>query len=129
VYVAPNTGGESFGIVLLEAMAAGTPIVASDLDAFRQVLDDGRLGAVTPVSDPVALAAACGSLLDDAARRAALAAAGSEAVRRYDWSVVTGEIVRVYETAIAASTGRVVEAPDEVPLEEATAGLPPAGSR
>ncbi len=49
VYVAPNMGGESFGIVLLEAMAAGTPVVASDIDAFRRVLDGGRAGALFPV--------------------------------------------------------------------------------
>jgi phosphatidylinositol alpha-mannosyltransferase len=114
VYVAPNTGGESFGIVLLEAMAAGTPIVASDLDPFRRVLEDGRLGVLTPVGDPVALAGAVDGLLGDADRRTALIAAGNHAVSRYDWSVVTRQILRVYETAIAASTGRVVEEQDGV---------------
>ena len=48
VYVAPNTGGESFGMILTEAMAAGTPVVASDLDAFRRVLDGGRAGRAVP---------------------------------------------------------------------------------
>jgi phosphatidylinositol alpha-mannosyltransferase len=114
VYVAPNTGGESFGIVLLEAMAAGTPIVASDLEAFRRVLEDGRLGVLTPVGDPVALAGAVDGLLEDADRRTALVRAGNQAVTRYDWSVVTRQILRVYETAIAASTGRVVEEQDGV---------------
>ena len=51
LYVAPNTGGESFGMILTEAMAAGTPVVASDLDAFRRVLDGGRAGALFPVGD------------------------------------------------------------------------------
>lgn len=51
VYCAPNTGGESFGIVLVEAMAAGTAVVASDLDAFRRVLHDGEVGRLVPV-DP-----------------------------------------------------------------------------
>ena len=56
VYVAPNTGGESFGMILTEAMAAGTPVVASDLDAFRRVLDGGRAGALFPTGDAAALA-------------------------------------------------------------------------
>ena len=51
VYCAPNTGGESFGIVLVEAMAAGTAVVASDLDAFRRVLEDGAAGRLVPVDD------------------------------------------------------------------------------
>lgn len=58
VYCAPNTGGESFGIVLVEAMAAGTAVVASDLDAFRRVLEDGEAGRLVPVEDPAALAEA-----------------------------------------------------------------------
>ena len=57
VLVAPNTGGESFGIVLTEAMAAGLPVVASDLPAFRDVLDDGRRGLLVPPGDAAALAA------------------------------------------------------------------------
>ncbi|HWG93762.1 MAG TPA: glycosyltransferase family 4 protein, partial [Mycobacteriales bacterium] len=70
VYCAPNTHGESFGIVLVEAMAAGTPVLASALPAFRRVLDDGRLGRLVPVSDPWGLAAGLADLLgDEAARR------------------------------------------------------------
>jgi phosphatidyl-myo-inositol alpha-mannosyltransferase len=112
VFVAPNIGGESFGLVLLEAMAAGTPIVASDLDAFRRVLDGGRLGELAAVGDADALAACIGQLLDDPSRRESLAAAASRAVRRYDWSVVAAEVVRVYETAMAAAHGRVIEVED-----------------
>jgi phosphatidylinositol alpha-mannosyltransferase len=115
VFVAPNTGGESFGIVLLEAMAAGTPIVASDLDAFRRVLDDGALGAIATTGDAESLAHAVGTLLDSTARRDSLRRAGLEAVERYDWRVVAEEVLRVYETAIAASTGRVVEGPEVDP--------------
>src|SRR6201994_4266014 len=70
VYCAPNTGGESFGIVLVEAMAAGTPVVASDLDAFRRVLRDGELGSLVPVGEAAALADALIEVLDnDAVRR------------------------------------------------------------
>ncbi|HVT20293.1 MAG TPA: glycosyltransferase family 4 protein [Mycobacteriales bacterium] len=114
VFVAPNTGGESFGIILLEAMAAGAPIVASRLDAFAQVLQDGALGELVDVDDPRSLAAGCAALLRSPQRREELREAGRTAVARYDWSVVAGEVLRVYETAIAASTGRVEEDPDAV---------------
>ncbi|HVV76038.1 MAG TPA: glycosyltransferase family 4 protein [Mycobacteriales bacterium] len=114
VFVAPNTGGESFGIILLEAMAAGTPIVASRLDAFAQVLQDGRLGELVDVGSPAALAAGCIRLLRSEVRREAFRDAGQRAVTRYDWSVVAGEILRVYQTAIAASHGRVEEDADSV---------------
>lgn len=102
VYCAPNTGGESFGIVLVEAMAAGTPVVASDLDAFRRVLRDGEVGCLVPVDDSAALADALISVLDDEAMQQRYVAAGSEAVRRYDWSVVATQIMRVYETVAGA---------------------------
>ena len=103
VYCAPNTHGESFGIVLAEAMAAGTPVVASDLPAFRRVLDDGAAGALVPVGDAGALAAGLAEVLGDPDRRAALAAAGRRAVAAYDWSTVTDRVVDVYEAAVAAA--------------------------
>ncbi|NDJ89508.1 glycosyltransferase family 4 protein [Mycolicibacter kumamotonensis] len=109
-YCAPNTGGESFGIVLAEAMAAGAAVVASDLDAFRRVLRDGQAGRLVPVDDHAALAAALIEVLDDDALRASYVAAGREAVRRYDWSVVAGQIIRVYETV--AGVGRKVSVGD-----------------
>ena len=98
VYVAPHTGGESFGIVLVEALSAGAPVVASDLGAFRRVLDDGAFGVLFPAGDPDALADSVAGLLGDPQRRADLVARGSRAVRRYDWSRVAGRIVDVYET-------------------------------
>lgn len=101
-YCAPNTGGESFGIVLVEAMAAGTAVVASDLDAFRRVLEDGKAGRLVAVDDADALAAGLIEVLeDDAARERYIEAAGA-AVRRYDWSVVADQILRVYETVAGA---------------------------
>jgi phosphatidylinositol alpha-mannosyltransferase len=102
VYCAPNTGGESFGIVLVEAMAAGTAVVASDLDAFRRVLRDGECGRLVPVGDGAALADALIAMLEDDALRERFVAAGSEAVHRYDWSVVANQIMRVYETVAGA---------------------------
>jgi phosphatidylinositol alpha-mannosyltransferase len=100
VYVAPNTGGESFGMILTEAMAAGTAVVASDLDAFRRVLDGGAAGALFPTGDPRALADVLGRLLDDPTARAALAARARRVVARFDWPVVAGRVLEVYATAI-----------------------------
>jgi phosphatidylinositol alpha-mannosyltransferase len=102
IYCAPNTGGESFGIVLLEAMAAGAPVVASDLDAFRRVLDDGAAGRLFALDDAAALVTTLDELLADPVERERLRARGSDVVRRYDWPVVAGAIIDVYETVIAA---------------------------
>ncbi len=109
VFCAPNTGGESFGIVLAEAMAAGAPIVASDLDAFRRVLRGGRAGELFETGSAASLAAAAGRLLDDPAWRASLASAASVAVRDYDWKVVARDVLRVYE-AVAPAAGRMAVA-------------------
>ena len=109
VYVAPNLGGESFGIILVEAMSAGAPVLASDLDAFVRVLDGGRVGALFPAGDVPALAAALLGLLGDPERRERLRAAASPWVRRFDWSAVAGELLAVYET-VAAGAGAVGEA-------------------
>jgi phosphatidylinositol alpha-mannosyltransferase len=117
VFAAPNVGGESFGIVLLEAMAAGAPIVASNLDAFTRVLNGGALGALATVGDPAAFARECSALLSSPQRRDELRTAARHAVARYDWSVVCGQVLRVYETAIAASTGRVVETPEIIEVD------------
>ncbi len=108
VYCAPNTGGESFGMILTEAMSAGCPVVASDLDAFVRVLDGGAAGVLSPVEDAPALAAAISSLLDDPIRRASLVAAARQAVSAYDWPVVAAKVVKVYETVIAADPRSVV---------------------
>jgi phosphatidyl-myo-inositol alpha-mannosyltransferase len=102
VFCAPNTGGESFGIVLAEAMAAGAPIVASDLDAFRRVLRGGRAGELFENGDSAALAVAIGRLLDDPQQRAAFSAAASAAVRDYDWPKIARDVVQVYEAVLPA---------------------------
>lgn len=117
VYVAPQTGGESFGIVLVEAMAAGACVVASDLGAFRRVLDDGRAGVLFPVDDPHALAEAVLGVLRDDERRAALVEHADTWVLRYDWSVVTAEVLAVYETVAPSvrDASRVREDPQARP--------------
>lgn len=98
IYVAPNTGGESFGIVLLEAMASGTPVVASDLDAFERVLDNGRAGITFENENSADLAVVVSDLLDDPQRRADLTAQGKLRAAEFDWSVVAERIVDVYES-------------------------------
>lgn len=98
VYCAPNLGGESFGIVLVEAMAAGTAVVASELDAFRRVLRDGTAGLLVPVGDSAALAEVIDGLLTDRTRREDLVRTADQVVGEYDWPVVAEQILRVYET-------------------------------
>jgi phosphatidylinositol alpha-mannosyltransferase len=105
VFVAPHTGGESFGIVLVEAMAAGTPVVASDLPAFADVLtaDDGEvLGTLVPRGRPDELAGAITRVLDDpgSAERRAARAVGH--VARFDWSVVAARVEDAYRRAIGS---------------------------
>ena len=104
VYVAPNTGGESFGIVLVEGMAAGATVLASSLPAFRQVLGDGRYGAVFESGSSPDLAAKALALLGDDDQRKALDSQASLGVRRYDWSFLAGKIVEVYETVSGTET-------------------------
>jgi len=114
VYCAPNTGQESFGVILLEAMSARAPIVASDLEAFRRVLTGGvgakPAGELFAVGDAHDLAEKLALLLDDPGRRSELADAGQRAAAPYDWDVVVHSVLRVYELAIAG------------------AGLPPSGT-
>lgn len=121
VYCAPHTGGESFGIVLVEAMAAGTAVVASDLDAFRQVLDDGRAGRLVPVDDAAALAEGLIEVLADDAVRERYVTAATHAVRPYDWSVVARQIMRVYETVSGSGTTVTVSGGDSSAKATATA--------
>ena len=98
IYVAPNTGGESFGIVLLEAMASGTPVVASDLEAFEQVLDFGRAGITFENENSDDLDRVVCELLRDEAKRTELIRQGRLRAAQFDWNVVANEIVNVYES-------------------------------
>jgi hypothetical protein len=100
IYVAPQTGGESFGIVLVEAMAARTAVVASDIPAFRAVLEDGRAGALFETGSSESLAATLIDLLADPGRLDELSDAGQRASAQYDWEVVADKVFEVYKLAI-----------------------------
>jgi phosphatidyl-myo-inositol alpha-mannosyltransferase len=110
VFCAPNLGGESFGIVLTEAMASGAPVLASDLDAFRAVVGGSGAGVLFPTGDGGALAAALAALLDDPSARAVMAAAGRMRAADFGWPAVAASVVRVYRAAVAADPRRVVGA-------------------
>ncbi len=110
-YVAPQTGGESFGIVLVEAMAAGTRVVASDLVAFSDVLGSGAYGALFRNGDGADLARAVVETLTDAPAADARREAAAVAVGHYDWAAVTDSVLDVYDMALSTAHTRVTVAP------------------
>ncbi len=124
IYCAPQTGGESFGIVLVEAMSAGSCVVASDIGAFSRVLQNGEAGRLFRNTDGADLARVLIETIQDPSGRAEICAIAATAVRRFDWSVVTNEILSVYEMALAASeaTVRVTEDPSSVRVVKAGPG-------
>jgi phosphatidylinositol alpha-mannosyltransferase len=100
VFCAPSTGAESFGIVLLEAMAAGRPILATRIDGYAEVISHGVDGLLVEPKDPQALAVGLTHLLADKDLRRKLGAAGRAKAQGYDWSTVTDQIVDFYEETI-----------------------------
>ena len=100
LYIAPNTGGESFGIILAEAMAGGATVVASDIPAFADVLGDGEYGALFESENSEHLAKVIIDLLRDNEKREGLAIAGAKHAQRFDWTQVGEEIYEVYELAM-----------------------------
>ena len=100
VVCAPSLTAESFGIVLAEAMAAGVPVVASDLPGYRAVLQDGACGRLVVPDQPELLADALEQVLGDPLLRLRLAAAGLDAAQRLSWTSVTDEILQAYEDAV-----------------------------
>ena len=107
VFASPATGGESFGIVLLEAMAAGAPIVASDIHGYKGVVRRGREGLLVPPHEPKELAIAIARLLDDPALRAEMGAAGRARAEAFSWPRVTAKVDDYYGFVIRrlAATG------------------------
>lgn len=95
IFVAPNLGGESFGIILVEAMAAGCAVVASDIPAFAAVCDGA--GALVPPGDSAALAREMQRLIDDPSARNRLIDAGVARAEAFDWNTVARQVVAVYE--------------------------------
>ncbi len=96
VFCAPSTGFESFGIVLLEAMAAGLPIVASDIPGYRGVLENGRGGLLVPPGDEQAIARAITSLLRDPAKKARMSECGRQTAAEHDWSIIARRVLDFY---------------------------------
>lgn len=118
VYVAPQTGGESFGIVLVEAMSAGAVVVSSDLGAFRRVLDEGTAGVLFRNGDSADLGRTLVEVLTDPGLRARVLDRATEVRGRYDWSVVTDQVLTVYEMALGPGHGTVREDPATARLRD-----------
>jgi phosphatidyl-myo-inositol alpha-mannosyltransferase len=102
VYIGPATGGESFGIVLAEAMAAGKPIVASDIDGYRDVARDGLEALLVAPGDAAALVTAVREVLDDQRLAQSLGEAGRRRAEEFDWDVVAERLLEVYRGVLAA---------------------------
>lgn len=102
-FVAPNVGGESFGIVLVEAMAAGLPVVASAISGFDEVVRDGVDGILVPPGEVGALARALGRVLDEPALAERLRRAGRERARAFSWDVVLPRLEAVYHRAVGSA--------------------------
>ena len=105
----PSTGFESFGIVLLEAMAAGTPVVASDIPGYREVLTHGKEGLSVTPGDVDELASATIALLNDPDRRRRMACEGQKTARQYRWEVVAKRVYEHYELLLAERRRRLRE--------------------
>src|SRR4051812_46127409 len=101
---APSLGGESFGMVLTEAFAAGTPVVASDIAGYRDVARDGVEGVLVPAGDPAALGEALRDLALDPQRRERMGAAARERAERFAWPRVASEVLDAYADAIRISS-------------------------
>src|SRR4051794_22140199 len=103
---APSLGGESFGMVLTEAFATGTPVVCSDIAGYRDVASDGADSVLVAPGDPVALGEALHELAIDPARRERMSAAAREHAQRFGWETVAGEVMQSYEEAIERAAVR-----------------------
>ena len=103
IYVAPNTGGESFGIILAEALAGGACVVASDIPAFDDLLGQGQFGALFKSEDSTDLAKVIIDLLRDEKKRSELATAGRARGQSFDWEIVAQQIYSVYEMSIVGN--------------------------
>jgi phosphatidylinositol alpha-mannosyltransferase len=104
LYVAPNTGGESFGIILAEALAGGASVIASDIPAFDSLLGHGKYGTLFESENSGDLSEKILALFKDDAQRLAIAERGKEYAQSFDWDVVAEKIYDVYEMAMVGNT-------------------------
>ena len=105
LYIAPNTGGESFGIILAEALAAGASVVASDIPAFDSLLGHGEYGTLFESENSQDLAIKVVALLEDSAARKEIAQRGKNYAQAFDWDVVADKIYDVYQMAMVGGNG------------------------
>jgi phosphatidylinositol alpha-mannosyltransferase len=109
VLAAPSLGGESFGMVLTEAFACATPVVASDIPGYRDVMT-AETGVLVPPDDPRALALAIASLLADEPRRLKLGAGARRRARAYSWDDIGRRLVAIYELVTGQSPATLAAA-------------------
>lgn len=107
IFCAPSVGKESFGVILLEAMAAGKPIIASDITGYSQLVTAGEEALLVPPKDAGALAQALGFLLGDAALRQRMGAAGKRKVERYSWKNIAQQTMDYYLEVLATERGKL----------------------
>ncbi len=107
IFCSPATGAESFGIVLLEAMAAGKPVIASDIEGFRGVMTHGEQGLLVPKKDGDALADALSTLANDPELRLKLGAQGNKTAEDYRWEVVAGRVENYYKSCLQTANNSV----------------------
>jgi phosphatidylinositol alpha-mannosyltransferase len=110
VFCSPATGGESFGIVLLEAMASGVPVLASAIPGFTAVIEAGQDGLLVPPKQPRVWAQAIDALLNDDDLCRGMSANGLRTAQQYDWHRVADSILDVYEEARGRSRVHMVAA-------------------
>jgi phosphatidylinositol alpha-mannosyltransferase len=125
VLCAPSLGGESFGMVLTEAFAGGTPVIASDIAGYRDVVRNGVDGVLIPRGDAQALAETLRDLYDDPARRRRMALAAAEDVKRFAWPRVAAEVLAAYEDAVATPAPRSAASRTAVRIGARAADLKP----
>ncbi|MDA8395106.1 MAG: glycosyltransferase family 4 protein [Candidatus Dormibacteraeota bacterium] len=109
IYCAPNTGKESFGVILLEAMASGRPVVATAIDGFRQVLTDGQEGLLVPKGDEGQMARAVSRLLDHPDLRLQMGRQGRATAESYAWPLVADRVLQVYRRALRQRSSQEVQ--------------------
>ncbi len=103
VFCAPNTGNESFGIILLEAMAAGAPVIASGIEGFAYLMENEKEGLLVPPRDAFALADALLQVLPDADRRHEMGRCGQEKARQFSWGRVSQQVLTFYQRVAGAA--------------------------